>query len=165
MEEDVRRIIDNAVELQKDRRNRKIVKAVLFFSFLVVGAISIYTTYLVFSGVDGVAFSPEDFAALRNESGNQSNLSEGSGSFVLDIGNEEDDFTQGEDAEGYKSDVIPKLSPDDEGSLSNLINPLVIYEEVRVGNNLPAYFMFTVLLEAIVVYMIYRRVDRKYSKK
>ncbi|MCA9485560.1 MAG: hypothetical protein KC506_01820 [Nanoarchaeota archaeon] len=147
----------------EEQTKRKVVKAVLVFSALVVCMISIYTTYVIFMASSRPALSPEDYVNVVNDTGNETNSSDGD-SFVVDGNVGGDGFVEGgESGENFKTKTIPDGG--ETSSYNGLINPLVIYEEVKLGDpRRGRIFLVFSLFEIIVIYFIYRGIERGFSK-
>lgn len=149
----------------EDKTKRGVVKAVLVFSALVIGVISLYTTFTIFSASgEHLALSPGDYVKQINES-NETNKTYGGEerSFVIDGGDKFDEFTGEEEGNEFSTDILPEKEVGRD--FNNLINPLVVYEEVRVGNgNRGHLFLFIAILEIIVIYFVYRRFEGNFIK-
>jgi hypothetical protein len=168
MEDQNERGVEQAAELQSERKSIGLVRGVLFFSVLIIGVVSLYTTFLVFASPQRLDLSPGNYVRVVNDSGNETNNTAEGESFVIDQEDDLDEFVGGEGDESFSTDTLPAGSDDgneDGNKYSGLINPLVVYEEVRVGK--PSWsgatgFFFIALLEIIVIYFVYRRVERNF---
>ncbi|MFH1801883.1 MAG: hypothetical protein ABH864_00355 [archaeon] len=133
-----------------DETKEKLVRAVLLFCALVIAGVSAYTTFMLFSVYEvDISFSPPSDAAefhIPEERGAPKS--------TFDIEKEH------EDSEGKTTYKDEEIEPYDNSPIMK--SPLIISEDLgETGGNL-AFAL--ILLEMIIIFMIYRRLDKKIKR-
>ena len=146
----------------QDQTKIKITKGVLIFCAVVVGVISVYTTISIFSSPDlDLQLSPD---MLPENSTNETNNTDG---VSFDIGQKSSgDFEAGlpedKSSETYKSGTIPTQPAGEEAQIGP-INLLITLEDLEPGKT--ASLVIIIFLELAIIYLVYRRINKKITKK
>ena len=145
---------EDAEEDSGDEMKDWIVRAVLLFCALVVAGVAVYTTFMLFSAYEiDISLSPPDAARFSPPGNNGSGL--GTASFDINQSHETEEGNK-----TFNNEVIEPFN----SNRSLTPNPLIISEELGKGNGRIA-FAVVIALEVILVFFVYRKLDKKLVRK